>query len=351
MGRITVDTSLERTSVAGFDFPLGVYPVEPLDPKPGYFEQFEAAEGAEPFLAGMDEEWEEWPDRWLFDVLVSATRLPALFRLCLTLLPSRVYPILDVLGNDDYREIDPYLAYDLVGVDHIVEGVRRYGPWLFEDGMVGFGAMSIDPFVYLFVDEHKVLTIRVQLDLKERVEKILRAFDLELVEDIRTADSVHHEHRSILTVPEDDPRIMGPDDILDELRGAWALELNVPGEGNADEDGKELGMTGWRCLVRCIRGEDLPDRFAEVLLTADSLDTAERLATEGAARLDDASETWAAIDPIALDRLNPDHFAEALGEPVGDRMAHAEVCRSRWVEEPGEDQAASPLPDAPDAQP
>ncbi len=342
MGRIIVDTSIERTSAEGFAFPLGVYPVEAIEPKPGYFEQFEAAEGSEPFLAGMDEEWEEWPDRWLFDVLITATRLPSLFRMCLTLLPSRVYPILDVLGNDDFREIDPYLAYDLVGVDHIVEGVRRYSQWLFEDGMVGFGAMSIDPFVYLFVDEHKVLTIRVQLDLKERVEKILRAFDLELVEDIRSADSVHHEHRSILTVPEDDPRVLSPDDVLDELRGAWALELNVPGEGNVDEDGKELGITAWRCLVRCVRGEELPDRFAEVILTADSLDVAERLAAEGAARLDEESASWAAVEPIALDRLTTEHFAEVLDSPVGDRLAQSEVCVARWADESPADSHPKP---------
>lgn len=333
MGRIIVDPTLERTVVAGFAFPLGVYPVEPIEPKAGYFEQFEAAEGAEPFLAGMDEDWEEWPDRWLFDAMIAAPRLPALFRTCLTLLPPRVYPILDVLGNDDYREIDPYLAYDLVGLDHIIEGIRRYGQWLFDDGMVGFGAMSIDPFVYLFVDEHKVLTIRVQLDLKDRVEKILRAFDLEMVDDIRSVDSVHHEHRSILTVPEDDTRILGPDDILDELRSAWALELNIAGEGNVDEDGNQLGMTAWRCLVRCVRGEDLADRFAEVLLTADSLDAAERLAAEGASRLDDESATWAAVEPVAMDRLTPEHFAEVLGAPVGDRLEHAEVCQVRWADE------------------
>lgn len=337
MGRITVDSTLERTVVEGFTFPLGVYPVEPIDPKPGYFEQFEAAEGSEPFLQGMDEEWEEWPDRWLFDVMVTSTRLQSLFRMCLTLLPARVYPILDVLGNDDYREIDPYLAYDLVGTDHIIEGIRRYGPWLFEDGMVGFGAMSIDPFVYLFVDEHKVLTLRVQLDLKERVEKILRAFDLGLLEDIKSVDSVHHEHRSILIVPDDDPRILGPDDILDELRGAWALELNVPGEGNTDEEGNDLGITGWRCLVRCVRGEDLPDRFAEVLLAADALDAAERLAAEGAAQLDEASTDWAAVEPIALDRMTPERFAETLGEPVGERLRTPGVCRARWADESATD--------------
>jgi len=340
MGRINVDSSLQRTTMEGFDFPLGVYPVEPIEPKAGYFEQFEPAEGSEPFLAGMDEEWEEWPDRWLFDVLIAAPRLPSLFRLCLTLMPARVYPILDVLGNDEYREIDPYLAYDLVGLDHMVEGIRRYGQWLFEDGMVGFGAMSIDPFVYLFVDEHKVLTIRVQLDLKERVEKILKAFDLEMVEEIKTVDSVHHEHRSILQVPDDDPRILSPDDLLDELRGAWGLELNIPGEGNVDDEGKELGFTGWRCLVRCVRGENLPDRFAEILLTADSLDAAERVAAEGAAGLDPQSASWVAVDPVALDRVRPERFAELLGQPQNGPITRAEAVVARWVD----DQADEPAP-------
>ncbi|MFQ5457704.1 MAG: hypothetical protein ACE5FC_04535, partial [Myxococcota bacterium] len=114
------------------------------------------------------------------------------------MLPGRIYPILDVLGSDAFREIDPYLAYEPVGVEKFYEGILEMGDWLFEDGMVGFGAMSLSPFIYIFLDEHKIATVRVETSAKERIEKLLAAFDLRPKEEIRGADAAEHEHRSVL---------------------------------------------------------------------------------------------------------------------------------------------------------
>src|SRR6056297_738833 len=160
MNRCLLNPALERVRVNGFAFPLGVYPVEPIAPASGYTADFEPADG--------DEEWEEWPDRYVYEILVSAERLKPLCSALLSLLPGRVYPILDVLGNDAFREIDPYIAYELVGVESLYDGVRWYEPFLFEDGLCGFGAMSEEPFMYFFLDEHKVLTVRVETAQKEQ---------------------------------------------------------------------------------------------------------------------------------------------------------------------------------------
>jgi len=135
MHRCLLNPALERVRVNGFAFPLGVYPVEPIAPKSGYTVDFEPADG--------DEEWEEWPDRYVYEVLVSAERLRPLCSALLSLLPGRVYPILDVLGNDAFREIDPYIAYELAGVESLYDGLRWYEPFLFEDGLCGFGAMIV----------------------------------------------------------------------------------------------------------------------------------------------------------------------------------------------------------------
>ena len=94
------------------------------------------------------------------------------------LLPGRVYPILDILGNDAFREVDPYIAYDPVGVERFLDVLHDHGGWLYEDGLVGFGAMSDSPFIYVYLDEHKIVTVRVESSLKERVEKTLAAFEL-----------------------------------------------------------------------------------------------------------------------------------------------------------------------------
>ncbi|MEQ8843583.1 MAG: hypothetical protein RIB58_01915 [Phycisphaerales bacterium] len=260
MHRCLLNPALERVRVNGFAFPLGVYPVEPVAPKSGYTVDFEPADG--------DEEWEEWPDRYVYEVLVSAERLKPLCSAVLSLLPGRVYPILDVLGNDAFREIDPYIAYELVGVESLYDGLRWYEPFLLEDGLCGFGAMSEEPFMYLFLDEHKVLTVRVETAQKERVDRLLAAFDLAnlggnkaegqrprkadghpLVE-VMAADAVSHEHRSVLLTPEERPELPGPEEVTEALVDLWGMTLNIDVERNLDDDGRDLGITGWRCLVR-----------------------------------------------------------------------------------------------------
>jgi len=334
MSRVLIDTSLKRTEIEGFAFPLGVNPVEPLSPVPGFVQQFEAADGAEPFLSGPEgDEWEEWPDRFMFDVLAPAPRLASLVRTLLPLLPTRVYPILDVLGSDDYREIDPYIAYDLVGLDRLIEGVRDFGPWLFEDGLVGFGAMSMDPFIYFFLDEHKILTIRVQLDLKDAIEKLMAAYDLTAVEEIRGPDAVSHEHRTVLLDPPDDrPEIFSIPEIIERLRSDWSLQFNVAGDTNVDDEGNALGITCWHCIVRCLPDETGPEVYAEVLLTADSLDRAEQLAIDAISEQPPSPDGWLEVEPIICDRTRPDRFAEALGSDPGPALAAPTVCLVRWPE-------------------
>lgn len=320
MARCRVDKSIERVVVNDFAFPLGAYPVEQMSPRPGYTVAFEQADGGDAGLespgfepdeefspddeddeegglqspSSRDGEWEEWPDRYVFDVLVSATRVEALCRALFALLPGRVYPILDFLGTDEYREVDPYVSYDLLGLDRFLDTVRRYRGFFFEDGLVGFGAMSEEPFIYIFVDEHKIVTVRVESSLKERIESILRAFDLEEVDEIRGADAATHEHRGVLEAPPDRLDLLTAEEIVEELRDDWRLVLNIDPTTNIDEDGHPLGITGWRCIVRHepMPPDDAPPstepppfRYAEVLLTADCLNAAEDLALEALEQL------------------------------------------------------------------
>jgi hypothetical protein len=230
---------------------------------------------------GGESEWERWPDRYVWDVVVKHSRLEAFTRALMALLPGRFFPILDVLGNDAYREADPYVAYELVSQERFSEGVRRYKSFLHEDGLVGFGAMSDEPFLYIFVDEHKIVTVRAEVSLKDRVEAVLDAFSLPQVEQLRGADCATHEHRTVLDAPPDRPDLLTPDEIVEELRDLWALELNVDPDRNTDEAGNELGFTPWRCLVRLI---DLDGRvrYVESFLTAHNMSAARLLAIQTA---------------------------------------------------------------------
>lgn len=121
--RCETDPSIERVEINGFKFPLGVYPVEEFEPKPGYRVEFEPADGPGDPQFG-DEIVEPWPDRYVFDIVISADRVDALYRQLLPLLPGRVYPILDFIGHDAYREVDPYLSRVPLGLEWLIDGVR-----------------------------------------------------------------------------------------------------------------------------------------------------------------------------------------------------------------------------------
>lgn len=326
-----LDPSLKRVVRGKFQFPLGVYPIEDLEPKPGYTLLFESADG------GEDEEWEEWPDRYLFDAVVSSDRLESLVWTLFSLFPGRVYPILDVLGHDDYREIDPYVSYDLIGLDRMMDNLRKYRDFFFEDGMCGFGAMTEEPFLYVFVDEHKIVTIRAQTDLKERVERVLKAYDLEPMEEPAGADSAAHEHRSVLVTPESDDSAMSFDEVVGRLRDEWRLVLNVDPDTNTDDDGNELGVTPWRCVVRLDVDPEKDPRFAEIYLAADSLRVAEESALQAVEDLLGESEPPEedAVDVIVFDRLEPEHLHELLGAkgkaPKKGSWESGTILRSKWL--------------------
>jgi hypothetical protein len=330
MARCRVDESLERTVVNGFEFPLGVYPVEAMTPRAGYAVEFEPADGDE------EGQWEEWPDRYHFDIVITASRLEPLCRSLLGLFPGRVYPILDVLGRDAYREVDPYISYELVGMDRFLDALRRYRGYFFEDGLCGFGAMVDEPFMYLFVDEHKILTIRAQPDIKEKIERILAAFDLEPTEAPAGADAASHEHRGVLVMADDRPDLLNEDEIVEELRDDWRLTLNVEPDTNFDEDGKPLGIVPWRCLVRCLQDPDGPPRYIDIFLTASNLQSADELCLDTAEEmLPEGVEEWEEAMVISADRVDAETAEEWMKEkglpPLG-KTEEERIIWKTWLE-------------------
>lgn len=324
-----VDASIERVRIGDFAFPLGAYPVEAMEPRPGYSVLFEPADG------DAEGEWEEWPDRYVFDIVISSERLESLVRHLLTLMPGRVFPILDVLGRDAYREIDPYVSYELMGLDRLTDMVRRFPAFFFEDGLVGFGAMSDDPFMYVFVDEHKIVTLRCQIEQREAVEGVLAAFDLEEIDEPAGADAALHEHRSILLAPDENTSILSFEEIIEDLRDEWRLMLNVDPESNLDDQGNNLGIVPWRLLARAEYDDEPLIRYVEVLLHAECLAEAEELCREAADGLFDAEDRVPAVASIVeADRLTTEDFAEmvkAAGGTVQENNGTAGVTLARWA--------------------
>jgi len=303
------DPDIERHVVQGFKFPLGVYPVEHMTPVAGYSSEFEPADNAEELG-----DWEAWPDQYVFDIVMPADRIEPFWHQVFAMMPGRIFPIIDYIGHDAYREIDPYMAYEPIGKEKVIDALRQYRPFFFEDGMVGFGCVSEDPFFYIFVDEHKIITIRVEPELKPRIEKLLLAFDLEPRDEPSGADSASHEHRAILVTAPERPDLLSGDEILERMRDTWHLVLNVDPESNVDDEGNDLGITLWRCLVRSATEQNPDDQYTEVFLSAYSIRHAEDLAQQHIAEKLDEQGKWLDVAVIASDRLTPEQAVELLGK-------------------------------------
>tara|TARA_R110002111_G_scaffold82769_1_gene130318 strand:+ start:152 stop:1159 length:1008 start_codon:yes stop_codon:yes gene_type:complete len=302
-----IDESIERKSVKGFKFPLGVYPVEPMTPIAGYSSEFEPADTEE-----EADEWEAWPDQYVFDIVMPADRIESFWQQVFAMMPGRVFPIIDYIGHDAYREIDPYMAYEPIGKEKVIDGIRKYRPFFFEDGMVGFGAVSEEPFFYIFLDEHKILTVRVEAKFKSQIENLLTAFDLQQIDEPAGADSAAHEHRAILLASADRPDLLIGDEILERMRDTWRLVLNVDPESNVDDEGEDLGITLWRCLVRYATDQTPDEQYAQIFLTTDSIRKAEELAQQSIIADFKDDREWYDVIVISADRFTPDQLNEAI---------------------------------------
>ena len=326
MSTCQVDPSIERKTIKGFKFPLGVYPVEPMTPIAGYSSEFEPADNAEEMG-----DWEAWPDQYVFDIVMPADRVESFWHQIFAMMPGRVFPIIDYIGHDAYREIDPYMAYEPIGKEKMIDAIRNYRPFFFEDGMVGFGAVAEDPFFYVFVDEHKIVTVRVESQFKARVEKLLSAFDLEPKEEPAGADSAAHEHRAVLVTSPDHPELLSGDEILERMRDAWNLVLNVDPETNVDDDGKELGITPWRCFLRYGTDQNPNDQYAEIFLTTDSLRKAEELAQQAIISTLPSDLEWYDVVIIAIDRFTAEQLIEILKQDNQTKSLDPKILESDSV--------------------
>src|SRR5262249_17382450 len=127
------------------------------------------------------------------------------------------------------------------------------------------------------------------------------------------ADAAAHEHRGVLATADDRPDLLTADEIVEQLRDEWRLVLNVDPETNLDDDGHELGLTPWHCLIRCIAEGDEQARYLETVLIATGLREAEELALDAADESRPKEiEQWEEAAVVVSDRLNEETLTDSL---------------------------------------
>src|SRR4051812_30058374 len=224
MREFRLRTDLKRAVVNGFALPLGIEPDQEhmRVPAQGYTVTYTPSD-------------EEDPDTYAFHIVVSHERLAPIVHKAFELLPEEVYAIVEIGSRDAYRSTDVYIGQESISFDEFVEVWNAFEPFLLEDGSIAAGANSEEPFVEVFVDQWKGLSIHVPLEMRDDVEALLQGFGLEEVTSIwplgddepddKDSGLESTQIRPILDVSDEySPDV---DELLLNLRHAWKLELNV----------------------------------------------------------------------------------------------------------------------------
>jgi hypothetical protein len=298
-----LQTDLKRAVIDGFALPLGITPGPIKVPTPGYTVGYSSGENDE-------------PDTYSFYVAVSHEHVSPIARRAMELLPDTVYGIVEISSRDAYRPIDVYLGQEEVPLRRFLTTWRQYEPILLEDASIAAGANSESPFVELFLDQWKGLSIIVPLSMRDDVESILDSFALEEVAQTWPvgADNPELEHSQIRPVlAGSEGGAPDIDDVLMVLRRDWQLELNVDPDTNVDEGGRELGMTLWHAVVAvggvegdAAEGGDSAD--LSIWATAGSLKELEVLINGVLS----AGEPWGSAEVYSTDRIAYDERPQEL---------------------------------------
>jgi hypothetical protein len=131
---------------------------------------------------------------------------------------------------------------------------------------------------------------------------------------------------------------------VEQLRDEWRLVLNVDPETNADDEGKDLGVTAWRCLIRCdpLDGTKGEKKYAEVILDAENLRAAEETAFEAVDGLREdggLAEEFEDHVVVSADRLDE----EGLRDLLGSTSKSGRKRRTKVGDEAKAGQAIAPL--------
>jgi hypothetical protein len=305
MEPLRLRTDLRRAVVDGFALPLGIVPGHIRVPTPGY---------TVGYGSGGDDE----PDTYSFYVAVSHERVGPILRRAMELLPDSVYGIVEISSRDAYRAVDVYVGRDEIPLRRFLDAWRWCEPILLEDASIAAGANSENPFVELFLDQWKGLSIIVPLSMRDDVEALLEAFELQEVAETWPvgADNPGLERSEIRPVlAGSEAGATDIDDVLFALRREWTLELNIDPDTNTDEGGRELGRTLWHALVGVEGGSVEASADLSIWATAGSLSELEVLIT-GVLSED---QRWRSAEVYSTDRVAYDERPEELADLLPQR--------------------------------
>ena len=302
---------LDRLVVGGYALPLGVERLDAPPPRQGWVVEF---------VPGEDES----PDTYAFQVAVSHERLQTILHQLLELLPGEVSPVVEIGSVDAYRSIDVYMASEPLFIDDFIATWRDFEPILLEEVSIGVGATSDEPFLEVFLDAWKSISVHCQVDMRDAVEGILEQNGLEPVSETWDEDAFNgvdppYRMREIRVLQDEHSPDL--DELLLQLREDWRLQLDVDPHSNIDDGGRELGFTLWHAIAMAdpIDGK-IGGAYIAVWATARSLEEAEDLIEKSV----EGSGEWLLDRVYSIERVAFDERPDELSD-LPPRRSRAEV--------------------------
>ena len=302
---------LKRVDVDGFWFPLGVEAASACPPAQGY---------AVAWLEGES----DGPDTYSYFVAVSHERLKPLLDSLFELLPDQVAGIVEVGSRDAYRAVDVFLSQQVIDRDSFLEIWRCYETLFLEDASLAVGVNTSTPFMEIYIDQDKRLTVHVEPEGREAVDRILASHDL-VERDEREVAVAEEQLEGTLVRPilvEDPDLLCDLDQLLLTLRDGWDLMLDEEFDRNLDSAGRELGHTLW--FVTALLASEDPTEGQSACVTAWVVSRNRNELESMVQNRVESNSKWFVIDFYTVDRVAFDDRPESMVD-LSPRFTKADI--------------------------
>ena len=303
-----IKSGLKRLALGDFQLPLGVDRLDIEPPVEGYTLEFTPGEDGD-------------PDTYAYQVVVSHERIQPLIWELFTLLPSEVNPVIEIGSVDAYRSIDVYVSGEPLFIDKFRETWKGFEKILLEEVSIGAGVTAEEPFLEIFIDAWKSITVHCPTELRADIETILEKHGVSEVPETwpeTTFDEFDppYRMREILTI--EDEHSPDLDELLLILREKWYLELNVNRDSNVDEAGRELGHTLWHAIAMAdpVDPTGVQGAYITVWATAASLEETERMVEQ----IVEETGEWVMSGMYSIERVAFDERPDELQDLPPRRM-------------------------------
>lgn len=308
MRNFKIRSDLDRVAVGNFALPLGVGRLDASPPTEGFTIKFEAGEEGE-------------PDTYAYQVVVSHEKVQPVLHALFELLPSAVNPVVEIGSVDAYRSIDVYVSAEPIFVDEFRKVWDNFEPILLEEVSIGAGVTIEEPFLEIFVDAWKSITVHAPEELRSDIEGVFEQHGVEEVPQTWPDDPFDefdppYRMREILLI--EDEHSPDLDELLLQLRTEWSLQLNVDPDSNIDDAGRELGHTLWHAIVMAepMDAQASGGAYVTVWATAANLEELEGLIETAV----EESGDWVLSGVYSIERVAFDERPDELQDLTPRRM-------------------------------